>query len=91
MSVKSKKIWMGLLGCAFLLTGCDYYTDKANQRIETILERTEAYRQQATIPDMPAPVDTVRIQNDIWLGDSSVKINLEVCDEIEYNAFYFNG
>ena len=74
MSVKSKKIWMGLLGCAFLLTGCDYYTDKANQRIETILERTEAYRQQATIPDMPAPVDTVRIQNDIWLGDSSVKI-----------------
>lgn len=63
-----------LLGCAPVLTGCDRYLDKTNEKIETTLERAEVYQQQATIPDMPAPVDTVRMQNDIWLGNSSVKI-----------------
>ena len=63
-----------LLGCAPVLTGCDRYLDKTNEKIETTLERVEVYQQQATIPDLPAPVDTVRVQNDIWLGNSSVKI-----------------
>lgn len=63
-----------LLGCVSVLTGCDRYMDKTNEKIETTLERAEVYQQQATIPDLPAPVDTVRVQNDIWLGNSSVKI-----------------
>ena len=63
-----------LLGCVPVLTGCDRYMDKTNEKIETTLERAEVYQQQATIPDLPAPVDTVRVQNDIWLGNSSVKI-----------------
>lgn len=63
-----------LLGCVPVLTGCDRYLDKTNEKIETTLERAEVYQQQATIPDLPAPVDTVRVQNDIWLGNSSVKI-----------------
>ena len=63
-----------LLGCVPVLTGCNRYLDKTNEKIETTLERAEVYQQQATIPDLPAPVDTVRVQNDIWLGNSSVKI-----------------
>lgn len=63
-----------LLGCVPVLTGCDRYLDKTNEKIETTLERAEVYQQQAAIPDLPAPVDTVRVQNDIWLGNSSVKI-----------------
>ena len=74
MNVNSKKIWLGLVGCAFLLSACNHYAAKTNEKIETVLERVEDYSQRATIPDLPSPVDTVRMQNDIWLGDSSVKI-----------------
>ncbi len=74
MNVNSKKIWLGLLGCAFLLSACNHYAAKTNEKIETVLERVEDYSQRASIPDLPSPVDTVRMQNDIWLGDSSVKI-----------------
>lgn len=74
MNVKSKEIWFGLLGCAFLLSACNHYAAKTNEKIETVLERAEEYKQRSTIPDIPIPVDTVRVQNDIWLGDSSVKI-----------------
>lgn len=74
MNVKSVKVWFGLLGGAFLLSACNHYADKTNEKIETVLERVEDYSQRATIPDIPSPIDTVRIQNDIWLGDTSVKI-----------------
>ena len=61
-------------GGVLLLSACNYYVDKADKRVETVLERVEDYRQEAEIPDVPEPVDTVRMQNDIWLGNSSVKI-----------------
>ena len=69
-----KILLAGALGCALLLSACNYYVDKTNKKIETVLERTEEYRQRAEIPDLPEAVDTVRMHNDIWLGNSSVKI-----------------
>jgi len=76
MNVKSfqKYILTGLFGGALLLSACNHYVDKTDARIETVLERTEMYSERATIPDLPEPVDTVRMNNDIWLGNSSVKI-----------------
>jgi len=76
MNIKSlqKYILTGLLGGTLLLTACNHYVDKTDARIETVLERAEMYGERATIPDLPEPVDTVRMNNDIWLGNSSVKI-----------------
>ena len=69
-----KLLVVGTMGCALMLSACNYYVDRTNKKIEADLERLEEYRAQAEIPDLPQPVDTVRMQNDIWLGDSSVKI-----------------
>lgn len=75
MQIKSWKAWIGVvLGGALLLTACNRYVDKADRQIETTLTRVEGHLQQAKVPDLPAPVDTVRVQNDIWLGESSTKI-----------------
>lgn len=57
-----------------LVSACNKHVDKTNTKIETTLERIESYTEQARIPDLPEPVDTVRVQNDIWLGNQSVKI-----------------
>ncbi len=62
-----------LATCAFI-TSCNKYVAETDAKIETTLERLEEYTQQATIPDLPQSTDTVRIQNDIWLGNESVKI-----------------
>jgi len=62
-----------IAGCS-LLTACDRYTAQTDKKIETTLERVEEYVQQAQIPTMPEEVDTVRMHNDIWLGNESVKI-----------------
>ncbi|MBQ7413618.1 MAG: PilN family type IVB pilus formation outer membrane protein [Alphaproteobacteria bacterium] len=73
-SLMRKALLAGALGCALLLSACNYYVDKTNKKIETVLERTEEYRQRSEIPDLPEAVDTVRMHNDIWLGNSSMKI-----------------
>lgn len=62
-----------LAGCS-LLVACNKYIAETDKKIETTLERVEDYNQRAQIPDMPEPTDTVRMQNDIWLGSESVKI-----------------
>ena len=64
-----------LMATTFALSGCNEYVDKTNKKIETTLERAEEHLQQAQIPDLPEPVDTVRTKNDIWLGTESVKIS----------------
>ena len=69
-----KYVLVGVAVGALALSACNHYVDKTNARIETVLEQTEMYNERATIPDLPEPVDTVRMNNDIWLGDSSVKI-----------------
>ena len=76
MNVKlfRKFLIMGTMGCALLLSACNYYVDRTNKKIEENLERVEERRQEAEIPDLPEPVDTVRMYDDIWLGDTSVKI-----------------
>ncbi len=62
---------LGLLS----LTACDNtYIDKSNEKIETTLERAEGFMERASIPDMPEPIDTVRTNDDIWLGSQSIKI-----------------
>ena len=70
-----RKVWVaGVLGGALLLSACNYYVAKTDEKIETVVEKAEEARMQSEIPDMPEPIDTVRMQNDIWLGNSSVKI-----------------
>lgn len=67
---------MGLLtAAAMTLSACNDYVAKTNEKIETTLERVEDHLQQAQIPDLPEPIDTVRTKNDIWLGTQSVKIS----------------
>ncbi len=70
-----KSLCLGaLLTAPLFLTACNKYVDETNETIETVLERTEDYMQQAAVPDLPIATDTVRVKNDIWLGSSSVKI-----------------
>ena len=64
-----------LLATAVSLTACNKYVEKTDAKIETVLQRADEHLQQATIPDMPEPTDTVRTKEDIWLGNSSVKIS----------------
>lgn len=69
-----KKFSLALLATCFVLAGCNKYVAETDKRIETTLARAEEYKEIAEIPDLPQPVDTVRVQNDIWLGASSTKI-----------------
>lgn len=64
-----------LLATAVSLTACNKYVEKTDAKIETVLQRADEHLQQATIPDMPESTDTVRTKEDIWLGNSSVKIS----------------
>lgn len=64
-----------LMATTFMLSACNEYVARTNKKIETTLERTEEHLQQAQIPDLPEPVDTVRTKNDIWLGTDSIKIS----------------
>ena len=62
-----------MMGC-LTLAACNKYIADTDKKIETTLERIEEYAQNAQIPGLPEPTDTVRVQNDIWLGNESVKI-----------------
>ena len=76
MQTKFKTIGLAtalMLG-VMTLASCNKYVKETNDKIETTLERAEENLQRAEIPDIPEPVDTVRTKNDIWLGNSSVKI-----------------
>lgn len=64
----------GIMGGMLVLSACNRYVEKTNDKIETTLARAEEYKLKSSIPDLPQPVDTVRMENDIWLGNSSVKI-----------------
>ena len=74
VNIIKKYVLIGVAVWALALSACNHYVDKTNARIETVLEKTETYRERATVPDLPEPVDTVRVNNDIWLGNTSVKI-----------------
>lgn len=56
------------------LSACNQHVEKTNRKIETTLERAEDALLRSTIPDLPEPIDTVRTNDDIWLGSQSVKI-----------------
>ncbi len=77
MLTKITKLFMLLtvLTTAASLTACNKYVEKTDAKIETIIEKADEHLQQATIPDLPETTDTVRTKDDIWLGNSSVKIS----------------
>lgn len=77
MQIKSIKFLMlaTLFVATVSLSACNKYVEKTDAKIETITERTDEHLQQATIPDLPETTDTVRTKEDIWLGNSSVKIS----------------
>ena len=72
--MRIKKLTLTLLATCFVLSACNKYVAEADRRIETTLARVEETKEMAEIPDLPKPVDTVRVQNDIWLGANSTKI-----------------
>ena len=72
--MRIKQFTLGLLAGCLALTACNEHVVEVDQRIETTLARAEEYLEASQIPDLPAPTDTVRMQNDIWLGAQSVKI-----------------
>ncbi len=74
MLKKSALSLIALLAGSLVLAACNKYVAETNKRIETTLERVEEYYQQSSVPDLPEPTDTVRVHNDIWLGNESVKI-----------------
>ncbi len=64
----------GVLSGVLMLSACNKYVEQTNDKIETTLARAEEYKLKSAIPELPKPVDTVRMENDIWLGNASVKI-----------------
>lgn len=76
MQTKMKSIGftIALMLGVMALSACDKYVAETNEKIEVALERVEENLQRVAIPDIPQPIDTVRTKNDIWLGNSSVKI-----------------
>ena len=72
--MRIKNLTLALLAGCFVLASCNKYVAEADKRIETTLARAEEMKEIAEIPDLPQPVDTIRVQNDIWLGASSTKI-----------------
>ena len=64
-----------ILATTVSLSACNKYVEKTDAKIETIIEKTDEHLQQATIPDLPETTDTVRTKDEIWLGNSSVKIS----------------
>ncbi|MBO7483786.1 MAG: hypothetical protein J6T55_01520 [Alphaproteobacteria bacterium] len=72
--MRIKNLSLALLAGCFVLASCNKYVAETDQRIETTLARVEEYSEIAEMPDLPEPIDTVRVQNDIWLGASSTKI-----------------
>lgn len=77
MLIKPVKLFLTLtlLATCFSLAACNKYAEKTDAKIETVLERVDEHLQQATIPDLPETTDTVRTKEDIWLGNTSVKIS----------------
>lgn len=72
--MRIKNLTYALLAGCFFLASCNKYVAEADKRIETTLARAEEYKEMAEIPDLPESMDTIRVQNDIWLGASSTKI-----------------
>ena len=69
-----KKLSIALMAGCFVLSACNKYVVETDKRIEETLSRVEEYQEAAQIPDLPEPTDTVRVQNDIYLGNQSIKI-----------------
>lgn len=76
MGIKKSLLRVCFLGlvCFIGLSGCTRYVDETTRRIETNLDEAELDLVKAKLPDVPESIDTVRLKNDIWLGDQSMKI-----------------
>lgn len=63
-------------GAISMIAACSVSTD-LDATLEREVENTVRLKEEAKVPTPPAPVDVVRVKNDIWLGDSS---------EVEYEG-----
>lgn len=71
---QTSKFILTTLVALFTLTSCNKYVAERNKEIETTLAVAEEKLDEARIPDTPLITDTVFAKNDIWLGNSSIKI-----------------
>ncbi len=70
-----QKFGLGLVAVIFAAS-CSLSTSM-DATIEREVEATTDLKEKAKIPETPAPIDVIRVKNDIWLGDTS---------EIEYEG-----
>ena len=61
---------------AGLVAACSVSTD-LDATLDREVENTVALKEEAKVPTTPAPIDVIRVKDDIWLGDTS---------EIEYEG-----
>lgn len=61
---------------AGLVAACSVSTD-LDATLEREVENTVALKEEAKVPATPAPIDVIRVKDDIWLGDTS---------EVEYEG-----
>lgn len=66
---------LGFAALSFVAS-CRVSTD-LDATIEREVENTVKMKEEAKVPATPAPIDVVRVKNDIWLGDTS---------EVEYEG-----
>lgn len=61
---------------AGLVAACSVSTD-LDATLDREVENTVALKEEAKVPTTPAPIDVIRVKDDIWLGDTS---------EVEYEG-----
>lgn len=61
---------------AGLVAACSVSTD-LDATLEREIENTVVLKEEAKMPTTPAPIDVIRVKDDIWLGDTS---------EVEYEG-----
>ncbi len=70
----AKKISFAVMAGMLFVSACTKYAERTSDEIETTLDRTSSYLERAPIPQTPLDLDTVTTKDDIWLGETSVKM-----------------
>ena len=72
MQIKSKLLLC--LSAVALLAGCRIKED-VDHALKRNTQIASAAVEKSKLPDKPYKVDTISTKNDIWLGDSSIKVS----------------
>ena len=70
----AKRISFAVMAGMLFVSACTKYAERTSDEIETTLDRTSSYLERAPIPQTPLDLDTVTTKDDIWLGETSVKM-----------------